>query len=392
MRTLLIIGTFEALFLILLILSKREKRVSDLFLGLIFFSFALSIGFTYLELYNAEHGYPFSWVMNISWLFLFLHGPALWFYIKSLSVTGFRFRPVYLLHLVPFLFFLVVHYVSFISLEHSHKVQVVISESFQETLFYKLSVVGIGISTLTYYIWGLKQISDRRRRLMSNFSRIDNKDLEWLRILIIVSLVVYSVNVAMFNLDLFIDIAPYMVLSLVAYSFASIYILVLGFFGLQQDQVFISRAPLTGGGDSGSPDDEYSGSRDSESSQVQADSFGAPDDASSAFVGRLLTIMEKQQPFLDPEITLPKLAAQLQVMPEYLSGILNRQISRSFFDFINRYRVDEFKLQSIAESNRHLSIMGIAYNCGFNSKAAFYRAFRRYEKESPTEYIAGLRK
>nr|MDA3822007.1 hypothetical protein [Bacteroidales bacterium] len=73
MKTLLIIGTFEALFLILLIISKREKGISDFFLGFIFLSFALSIGFTWLEIFNADNGYPFPWALNISWIFIFLH-------------------------------------------------------------------------------------------------------------------------------------------------------------------------------------------------------------------------------------------------------------------------------------------------------------------------------
>ncbi|MDT8432002.1 MAG: hypothetical protein RQ746_10820 [Bacteroidales bacterium] len=240
MKTLLIIGTFEALFLILLIISKRERRIFDFFLGFIFFSFALSIGFTWLEIFNAENGYPFPWALNISWIFIFLHGPALWFYIKSLSVEGFRFHPVYLLHFVPFAGFFIAQYVAFFSLEPSHRTQLVISNAFQEWPLYKVSVIGIGISTFTYYMWGLKQIRDRRKRLKRHFSRIDNNDLEWLRILIIVSLVVYAGNVGLFNLDLVFDIAPYHVLMLAAYSFASVYILVLGFFGLRQGNVFIS--------------------------------------------------------------------------------------------------------------------------------------------------------
>jgi len=59
----------------------------------------------------------------------------------------------------------------------------------------------------------------------------------------------------------------------------------------------------------------------------------------------------------------------------------------NFFDFINRYRIEEFKIQSILKANNHLSIMGIAYNCGFNSKASFYRAFKKFEGISPTDYI-----
>lgn len=460
MRTLLIIGTFEALFLILLILSKRERRVSDFFLGLIFFSFALSIGFTWLEIFNSDNGYPFPWALNISWIFLFLHGPALWFYIKSLSITGFRFRPVYLLHFVPFVAFFVLQYITFFSLEPSHRIQLVISNTFQEWTIYKISVIGIGLSTFTYYLWGLKQIRDRRRRLKRHFSRIDDKDLEWLRILIIVSLVVYAGNVGLFNLDLVFDIAPYQVLMLAAYSFASVYILVLGFFGLRQGNIFLSN---TTGMSQAGLDPEYANVREDsderrpaenrvkgpdgstgtgwsvkagkgwhetggtglqETAFRDSDAPGGMESAGSlarepgsesiaepgmrpgaemggeheadpekqSFILRLTKFMEEQKPFLEPEITLSKLARMLKVTPDYLSEILNRHLQHSFFDFINQYRIEEFKLECLARENAHLSIMGIAYNSGFNSKAAFYRAFRKYEKISPTEYMQRLRK
>ncbi len=371
----LIIGTFEAFFLLLLILSKRQKRVPDLFLGFIFFTFGLSIGFTWLEIYNADNGYPIPWALNTSWLFLFLHGPGLWLYIKSLSISGFRFRPVYLLHFAPFVILFIIQYITFYSLDPSTRIQLVISDTFQEQLFYKLSVLGVGMSTLTYYLWGLKQIRDRRRRLMNNFSRIDNKDLEWLRILIIVSLVVYGVNVALFNLDLVVDIAPYHVLMLFAYTFASLYILVLGFFGLQQGNVFLSAAVEPA-------------MRNPESDQPPL----RVKDEKSEFINKLLRFMENEKPFLAPELTLARLARLMNVGPEFLSGVMNHDLDHSFFDFVNKYRVEEFKLQSLSAENSHLSIMGIAYECGFNSKAAFYRAFRRYENQSPSDYITRLRK
>lgn len=376
MKTLLIIGTFEALFLILLIISKRERRISDFFLGFIFFSFALTIGFTYIEIINAEHGYPYPWALNINWLFIFLHGPALWFYIQSLSIGGFRFRAVYLLHFVPFVAFFLVQYIAFFSLEPSHRIQLVINDAFQDWAYYKISVICIGISTLTYYIWGLKQIRDHRKHLKEHFSRIDNKDLQWLRILIIVSLVVYTVNVGIFNLDLLFDIAPYRVLQLFSSGFASVYILVLGWFGLQQGHVFQSHALPSS----------------AETGNSTIGGVEKKDSAHRLFTGRLMKLMEEQKPYLDPEITLSKMATMLQVAPEYLSGILNKDLEHSFFDFINKSRIEAFKLECLAEENRHLSIMGIAYNCGFNSKAAFYRAFRKYEKSAPGEYMERLRK
>ena len=87
MSVLFLIGVFEAIFLILLLAGKKHKTISDVYLGFIFLLYTLTIGGPYLEIYNYRNGFPYPAFLNISWLFLFLHGPALWFYIKSLTAT-----------------------------------------------------------------------------------------------------------------------------------------------------------------------------------------------------------------------------------------------------------------------------------------------------------------
>ncbi len=371
MDYILIIGTFEAIFLILLLLGKKNKTTPDLFLGIIIFLYAISIGSTFIEIYNFRNKFPYPGFMNLSWLILFLHGPALWFYIKSLSDSVFSFKPVYLFHLVPFLFFLIFHYFNFISLTVPEKITLVENDLFKEQIFYKISVLSIGVSTITYYIWALRMIKNHNARLLQHFSKTEDIDLAWLKTLIIAALICYSINVALFNLDLIFHFATYKFLMALTYSFASVYILFLGYFGLKQSDVFISKNGKT------------FELRDNK----WKDSSGKVITIDNEFVTSLLSIMQTKQPYLDPELTLAALSKQLNVKPEFLSEVLNSQLNQNFFDFINRFRVGEFKNQCISKSNSHLSIMGVAYNCGFNSKASFYRAFKKFEGISPTAYM-----
>jgi AraC-like DNA-binding protein len=377
MSILLIIGTFEAFFLTFLVLAMKNKTKADFFLGLIFLVVGLSIGLAYLQYYNISNGFPMPWALNISFIFMFLHGPALWFYIRSLSVRGLRFKPVYLLHFLPFLIFLLIQYRSFMILDPTEKIRIVLSESFKEGIFYKISVRCIGISTICYYLWGLKQVSDHRRNLKKYFSRIDDKDLNWLRILMIASLITYGINHLLFIFDLVFQFASFKTLMLFSYGLGSIYILVMGFFGLRQGSVFIR------------PDNWNPGILEKKPGK-SGDYILS--DSDESFIRDLKEYMEHRQPFLNPEITISGLATNLKVQPDYLSGILNGALKINFFDFINRYRVEEFKTQVVYEKNSHLSIMGIAYNCGFNSKAAFYRAFHKNENISPGDYMKGLTK
>ena len=375
MNYILIIGVVEAIFLILLLLSKKNRTRSDLFLGIILSLYALSIFTTYIEIYNIQNNFPYPQIINLNWLIMFLHGPALWFYIKSLSIPGFRFKLIYLLHFIPFLAFLIAHYFNFINLPVIEKIDIAKGELFKDQAFYKISVLSIGISTITYNVWALILIQKHRNNLLLSFSKIEDIDLNWLRILTIASLICFGVNHALFNLDLIFHYASHKILSLTVYSFASIYILVIGYFGLLQKRVFVNR------------DIEDQITYDKSAKIERPDT---PREEDNEFINSLLSFMEQKQPWLDPEITISKLGELLKVKTENLSEILNSYLNSTFFDFINKYRVEEFKVQSVSEANSHLSIMGIAYNCGFNSKASFYRAFKKFEGISPSTYIQSV--
>lgn len=373
MILLLVSGIMIAFFLILLLLGKKEKGRHDLFLGIMMGLYALSAVGAYIELYNHANDFPHPHYINLAWLLLFLHGPALWLYIKTLTRPDFRFKPLYLLHLLPFLFFLVVHYLTFLRLPDAEKIEIAQTESFKADLFYKFSVLSIGISTLSYNLWALLLIRNHRQRLMQSFSKIENLDLNWLRLLIIAALVVYAINVMLFNLNSIFNFATYRDLILVTYSIGSVYILFLGYFGLQQGNIFISNLPPT------------AKPAATANEQLSANPPQKPEHLS--FINKLTHFMEARQPYLDPELTLAKLSDMLKVKPDFLSEVINTKLNQNFFDFVNKYRIEEFKIQRLKESNRHLSILGLAYDCGFNSKASFYRAFKKFEGISPTAYI-----
>jgi YesN/AraC family two-component response regulator len=96
--------------------------------------------------------------------------------------------------------------------------------------------------------------------------------------------------------------------------------------------------------------------------------------------------MEKEKPWLDPELTLSDLAAQFQLNPVQLSALVNNGIGKNFNDFVNEYRVEAIKKRLDAGASKQFSLLGIAYECGFNSKATFNRAFKKHAGVTPGEY------
>jgi AraC-like DNA-binding protein len=90
--------------------------------------------------------------------------------------------------------------------------------------------------------------------------------------------------------------------------------------------------------------------------------------------------------YRNPELTLTDLANHLGTNPSLLSKIINRSLGKNFNDYVNQYRVLEVKENLADPQNAHLTIMSLAYDAGFNSKATFNRAFKKFTGDNPKTY------
>ncbi len=101
---------------------------------------------------------------------------------------------------------------------------------------------------------------------------------------------------------------------------------------------------------------------------------------------QLLELMEKEKPYLDSEITLPKLGKMLLLNTYQTSYLINTSFGENFYTLINRYRLDECKRMLASNQFNHLSILGIAFEAGFNSKTVFNTSFKKSTGLSPKEF------
>ena len=104
----------------------------------------------------------------------------------------------------------------------------------------------------------------------------------------------------------------------------------------------------------------------------------------------LLTLMAREHAYRDPELTLPALAERLRSTPHKLSEVLNRELSQTFYDFVNGYRVDEVRGRLADPSTKHLNILALGLDAGFASKSTFNQVFKKLTGQTPSSYRKAL--
>lgn len=100
----------------------------------------------------------------------------------------------------------------------------------------------------------------------------------------------------------------------------------------------------------------------------------------------LRAAMEEERIFLDPDLTLQKLARRLKIHYNHLSRIINERFGTSFNNYLNQYRVEEAKRRLADPAEKDRNILEIMYDVGFYSKSTFNTAFKKFTGESPSEY------
>lgn len=109
-------------------------------------------------------------------------------------------------------------------------------------------------------------------------------------------------------------------------------------------------------------------------------------DAAEVYLAKIASLMENEKIYLDKTLTLRKMARRLFIPAPHLSQLINENLNQSFADFVNSYRVEEFKKRFSDPQNDRYTITAIAEASGFNSKSAFNAAFKKHTSQTPSEF------
>lgn len=356
---------------LLLCITNNHRIKSTFFLAFFLFAHAL-IPLHELIMWGADFKLQVreSWpqVHFIPGLAYFVDGPLLYLCIKSLIFKDFTLKKVDALHLLPFLIYALFMMATFYSQSYDLRLIMINTESF----VYSASYVGIEFFSkwvrVIYAIACFILISRYKTLLQDKHSNVEKAHISWLSALVIGFMVVMVsemilVGSKVINLFEHFDNMVFMFLGLTGNYTSFILINLLVFSAIRHFSVFVKVT-----------DEEPV-------KKTNVEPFVNPEMAA-----KIDAAIRKDKIYMEPDITLDTLAESLRIMPRDLSMLINRHFGINFYEFINKYRIEEAKHMLVSEKFKKTTITDIYLAVGFNSKSVFYTFFKKFEGVTPSKF------
>ncbi|GAB3782805.1 hypothetical protein GCM10028818_39430 [Spirosoma horti] len=292
----------------------------------------------------------------------FAFGPLIYFYVKSLTNSNFRFERKHGLHFLP----VAIQAALYLFLTgQSYEFRNWFWATIHYPYTYSIEFDGTWLSLLIYLLLSLRLLRNYGRYVQENFSETSQLTLRWLQVLLVILAVVcvqWAVELVL--RDVFHSFYQYDY----SYWLLCLLLIVLGVAGLKQGN--LANVHFKNDAVAGMP-----------LSPIKVAVDVNPD-----HVARIRQAMDNDKLYLNPTLTLTELAQHVDLNPKVVSQVINAGIGKSFNDFVNDYRVSEVKQRLRSNDLARLTLLGIALESGFNSKTTFNRIFRQHTGQSPSEF------
>ncbi len=379
MEFIFIVGAVQAFFLTFLVFNKKNKSKGDYVLALLLVLLGLHLFGYSLEVMCIDTEYPIF--LGFYTAMPMLMGPLIYLYILSYTNISQKFNPLFLLHALPFLFFTIA---VFLQLTVNSVGSVVedknIIEDAQKPIFFIMGLLRIFWGTI-YLIAGLVALKKHSQRIAKYFSYTENIDLKWLRYLIIMMVVLFVTVIIVNILSNFNELIDYRLGDNIIYLVITIVVFLNGYFGIKQQIIFTPSI-----GNNQNPE-KLKSSVESNEIKKQYLNSGLSKEDSQNHLHRLENYMQEEHPYTNGKLSLKEVAEYLDISPNHLSQVINENLNKNFFDFVNGFRVELLKEKMLDSANSNLTLLGMAYECGFNSKSSFNSIFKRITGATPSQYL-----
>ncbi|SDS21484.1 AraC-type DNA-binding protein [Formosa sp. Hel1_31_208] len=374
----LLILVIQGLVFVVLLLSRyfRKRQLSDLFLGLILLLTCYSqtcytFGFTgwYDEFRTTKINY---FLINTGVAI----APLIYLYIKSVTASNFKFKKSYWWHFALAFTFINYHLGIYIydALQPGFEniqngvLKIELDEAYIQSIVGYIETPFI----LVYLAFTFQLFYSYRKKIIQYFSNTYKLELNWiLSFLILFSLLFLYGTIQDIIGSTYMDLGyeqRWWLNFLTA--IITLYAGIKGYFTdtTKLNKLDFSFSPKT----IGIPE---------ETDKIDSKPY------SESELESVTQLMEIEKAYLNPELNLSDLAKMAKLTRGQLSEVINSGFGKNFNDFVNEYRVEACKTMLKADKHQQLSLLGIAQECGFNSKATFNRVFKKLTNSSPTEYL-----
>lgn len=377
-EVLILLVIFQLFFISIFLFSHdKGKKVSNRLLALFFLSLCLNMIDSILLLKRIYLNYP-SWAVWGTGIPL-LYGPLIYLYVRSLLEPAFAIRKVDSWHFLPFLLLTVTSLISFHT-QQTDQQQKILEDIRIRNLPKQVYLVSLVI--YFHYFWymlkSLRLIRDSQKMAPEKFSNERAVNLNWLRSSILFFMVLMCLS-AMAGLA---SVGRW---TTIYYLF---FALLLGGFIFFLIQILLKalRNPYLFGGQAGTEETKmatvnptrYAGSALTEAEKAHWKEV-------------LVKHMETTKPYLDPDLSLDQLSAQIGIKPKACSQVINELLGVNFFELVNQYRIEEAKRLLTDPPDPKMTVLEVLYEVGFNSKSSFNTLFKKQTGLTPSEFKKQVR-
>jgi AraC-like DNA-binding protein len=373
LRSLIITGFIQALFLILLLKSKGKNAVSDklliVWLGLV----SLQLLFYSDNLSDAPIAPKPLQLMGFA--MPLISAPVLYFYIRSFSFGN---KPPWAnqwMHLLPYVLFCLMGF--WVSVSSTEGITFLngLPHFGADVPRWVQFVLPVPLAVIPgwYALLGLRVLIDYQKQLPENYSYTERINLNWLKWVVLSLLILFVSLFLLIRFGVNFGYVTQQNLFAVVGSVLSFYVFFIGFFGLKQT-TFFTDIPVT------------ITAENPTTAKATYKNSGLTDELAGELFQKLIRHMAEKKPYLDENLSLTTLAQQLELTTNQLSQVINQKAGTNFFNFVNGYRVEAVKEKLKDPAFAHYSILAIAYECGFQSKSSFNKVFKEMVGQTPLEF------
>ena len=369
----------QSILLAISLFSLSENRLANRLLSLQVLVWGSMCYYRYTVFQNADYILHHHFLLkfnNVIFLMFFVF-PFL--YVKYMSLKVFKFRKKDILHFIPALLAFLA-FLPFFTLSGEEKIYLMTSPptAYMKTVHFIADNIAI-LQGVIYVTLSLKYINRYHKQVKENYSNIDHLTMYWLRNLILLIFAIWFFGTLGSNLYTFNLIKDYYFDFLFFLVGSSIY--VISFYLFVKRELFVT-------------------ARFSKDSTISTNTFKAEkeqleeekkdiqleDSYCNEVIRKLIYAMEVDKMYLNQNLSLNDVSQAISIPRYHLSLILNKKLNNTFFDYINKYRVEEVKKMIQDPHMDRLTLLAISFEAGFNSKATFNRSFKKYENMTPQQY------